>query len=186
MSEVFVSKAALATLRLPGVVSSVNLTNLNSGIQPQGHPPPIAPQLYISIDEAGVTNPSDPKQDHLKEVHSLSIFISRRTGGVSEDRLRTVYEKLKTGLSIVERQVIAAIHANHELRVLAGELLQAEHHDETVQEFSTPLWYTGQKQTSGRSFEWSNEPPGKNPIGWIVRELGFQGCLRMQYNNSIT
>lgn len=190
MNDIAIIDAVLDQLRT-GMKRLTNpiLTRENSGFEPAGSPPPNAPTLYISVDENGVTNPAAPQQDHLKERHRITVYINRRTGGVAPDRYSSIYRKLNSGLTAIERKIIAAIHGNWEILTRANELLGELVEDgEAGQPFSSALWYTGRPKTKPRGAEWSGETTsdGRKPIGWIVRELEFVGFDRVTPNESIT
>lgn len=188
MSEIAIIDAVLDELR-DGEKKLTNplLTRENSGFEPAGSPPPVAPMLYISVDENGVTNPAVPQQDHLKERYRITVFINRRTGGIAPDRYSNIYSKLNKGLTAIERKIVAAIHGNWAIQIAANEYLNAIAGD-TVQGFQQPLWYTGRPKTKPRGAEWSGETnsDGRKPIGWIVRELEFIGCDRVCPIDEIT
>lgn len=187
MSEVVIIDAVLAELR-DGVrkLQTPKLDRTNSGFEPAGAPPPNAGDLYISVDENGVQNPAEPAQDHLKERYRISIYINRRTGAVAPDRYSSIYSKYLLGLTPIERAIVAAIHGNWDIRVAANARLVELANGEAVNEFLTPLWYTGRPKTTPRGAEWSGEQAGQTPVGWIVRELNFVGFDRVQPLSSIT
>lgn len=187
MSELAIINAVLAELRDGAKrINSPKLDRMNSGFEPAGQPPPAAGDLYIAVDEDGVQNPKDPAQDHLKERYRIKVFINRRTGATAPDRYSTIYSRFSGGLLVIERAIVAAIHGNWDIRVAANALLVEAANGSAVNEFLTPLWYTGRPRTTPRGAEWSGETSGQNPVGWIVRELNFVGCDRVQPLSSIT
>lgn len=187
MSEVAIVESVIAELR-DGVrrIRTPKLDRTNSGFEPAGSPPPWAGDLYISVDEGGVQNPGNPAQDHLKERYRISVYINRRTGAIAPDRYSSIYSRFLVGLTPIERSIIAAIHGNWDIRTAANARLVENAEGEAVNEFLAPLWYTGRPKTAPRGAEWSGEEAGKNPVGWIVRELNFVGFDRVQPISSIT
>lgn len=187
MSEVVIIESVLAELR-DGArkLQTPKLDRENSGFEPAGSPPPWAGDLYISIDEAGVQNPGPPAQDHLKERYRITVYINRRSGSTAPDRFSTIYSRHLVGLTAIERSIVAAIHGNWDIRVAANARLVALANGAAVNEFLTPLWYTGRPKTRPRGAEWSGETSGQSPVGWIVRELNFVGFDRVQPLSSIT
>lgn len=188
MSEVAIVDAVLNELRDGNrKLSNPALSRENSGWEPEGSPPPIAPQLYISVDESGVTNPGTPQQDHLKEQYRISVFINRRTGEVSADRYSDIYRKLNNGLTAIERKIVRALHGNWEVMTAANALLTQYAGGDSVQGFQQPLWYTGRPKTKPRGADWSGETIADGTlVSWVVRELTFVGFLRVTPNDEIT
>lgn len=146
----------------------------NLGVEPDGQPPPNAPDLYIAVDENGITvegNPAD-HDDHLGELYMISVTINRRLGPVPSDRVQQAYQLTKRSISPVEQQVKQAIHAKQEVRIFANEF--ADDLDNHSGEFQTPLFFQGRQKTMLKMADWSSEVLGSVP-GWAVRRLDFVG-----------
>lgn len=147
----------------------------NLGIEPAGQPPPNAPELYIAVDENGVTVHGTPTDhgNHLEEDYLISVTISRRLGAIPRDRRQQAYQLTRRSLSPVEQQIKQAIHAKQEVRIFANEF--ADSMDNHTGQFQTPLFFRGRSPTEFKSaMEWSGEV-GNDDSGWAVRRLNFVG-----------
>ena len=158
-----------------------DVVNKNCGVQPGGNPPPVAGDLYISIDEGGASNPDAVGQDHLTEELRITVWISVRLGVLPVDRRSSAYFGAINAISPIDRQIIAGLHGNWNLRTIANAKLGAN--DIDTQEFQDTLWYRGREKTRIEDGSWSHQT---DKIGWLVRPLNFSGFRRVQRNDSIT
>jgi hypothetical protein len=143
-------------------------------IQPDGHPPARMGEFYISLDEGGIQSAD---KGFLKEVFSIDVFITKRTGVYPKDQYRRIYLDNATGLASLERKIIAAVHGSQELRVAAntlGDLPSTENGDA----FQFPLYYMGRSKTRSAGGEWSGS--AKENDCFLVRALRFTGGNRIQ------
>lgn len=180
--DIAATNGVLTSLRTGGRSFAHPVLNYkNSGIEPEGRPPPRAPSIYVSVDEGGVQvngRPSD-HDDHIEELHTIIVYINRRLQQTAPDRIQDAYEKLTRGMWVLERQVLHAIHGQQEVRTGANtyaEGLNLTPEDVTGQ-FQTPLFYTGRSKTLIKNSDWSGEEANDKFAGWIVREMRFVGLL---------
>lgn len=182
MAEPYETAAMNAVVQVIREAARSDVVNKNCGVQPGGNPPPVAGELYISVDEGGVTNPDPPGQDHVTEELRITVWISIRIGVVPLDRRANAYFGAINALSPIDRQIVAGLHGNWNLRLIANSKLGAN--DADVQEFQDTLWFRGREKTRIETGDWSHQPDTK--VGWIVRPLNFSGFRRVQRNDSIT
>lgn len=143
-------------------------------LQPGGRPPARMGEYYISLDEARI---QAGEKTHLREVYTINVWITKRTGKYPRDKWSEIYLQNATGLGALERKIIAAIHGRQEVRVAAntlGGLPTAG----TGDIFQQPLWYTGRGATAPANAEWTGGDPEND--AFLVRTLPFTGGLRVQ------
>lgn len=146
------------------------------GVEPGGHPPPLAGSFYISIDEDGIQNEGQPEQAFLGERMNLAIWISIRSGQQAPDRTGNIYLKEMSGFGPMERQIKALLHGNQTLRQDINVLLTEN--TDNIQEIQEPCWWQGRTTTVESAADWSGETGGK-AVGWLVRKLRFIGFRRI-------
>lgn len=182
-----ISKAVVARLRdqitaLTGAGMALDETNCNFEID--GHPPPSAPHVYISVAEAGITTKPGPVQNQLETKYRVDVFVSIRTGTQAVDRIEEIYDRSRGALDAFESEIVAALHDKQAVRALANANLPAN-----AAEFLYPLTYNGRTGTELKSAAWSHEIGHEDEIaeavGWIVRKLPFVGGDRIEYSSEI-
>lgn len=169
--------------------SSPTLDANNSRIEPEGKPPPSAPDFYLSLDE-GSCQETGSGQAELNEVFGVTAYLSLRVAELPRDRFDELYRRTEKGLAKLEVQVKRALHLQWAVITKANEYLLAANSGNPVANLLLPLKYSGRGRTLVRGAEWSNEHLGAGddppPFGWVVRELPFVGARRIQYASSIT
>lgn len=169
MSIAYLLQAARDRLR-----TVVPLSNDRCNLQPGGRPPARMGEFYVSLDEGRVQG-SD--RTHLKEIYTINIWITKRTGKYPPDKYAEVYLANAVGLDAIERKIIAALHGVQAVRVAANTLGSLPGAG-TGDIFQQPLWYTGRGATAPAGAEW-NGGEGENNT-FLVRLLQFTGGLRVQ------
>lgn len=146
------------------------------GIQYQGRPPRTCGDWYIGLDESRVES-SDTA--FLKEMYSIDVIISRKTGIYAPDQTGEIYLDNLSGLDVLERQVISAIHGRQEVRLAANVALGLKPPDTSHGDgFQKPLYYPGRGRTvDRRDPEWTGSPSDST---FLVRTLPFRGGARIQ------
>lgn len=143
-------------------------------IQPDGHPAANCGEFYIALDEGGVS--SDAKH-FLRELYTIEVTISRRTGRHARDRWDEIYRSESRSLTALERPIIRAIHSNNALRIAANVLAGVPSAGEGDY-FQLPLFYTGRTKTRPVDGSWCFAEP--DAASFLVRTLSFTGGLRVQ------
>lgn len=179
-----ISTAMLARLR--AVVTHTVLTTANSGIEQDGHPPPVAPQVYVSVTDAVVRvkgSRDGYPQNLLERKFGNTVFVSMRTGVYAPDQIEMIYQRAVGSLDILEAQVLAALHDQQAVRALAVANLDAGE-----EPFLFPPYYQGRPGTEVHDAGWSHEENTGDEgtvVGWLVRRLPFEGFDRIEYSSEI-
>lgn len=154
--------------------TTASLSNERCDIQPGGRPPARMGETYVSIDEGPIQS---TEKSSLREIYTVRVWITKRTGKYPADRRSNVYLDNIAGLGKLERLVIRTIHGAQALRV-AANTLGGFPHANAGDIFQQPLWYTGRGPSSYVGAEWIGGE-GENDT-FLVRQLTFQGALRVQ------
>lgn len=169
MSIAYLLQAARDKLRTVAPLSA-KLCDL----QPLGRPPNSMGEYYVSLDEGRI---QAGEKTHLREVFTINVWITKRTGQHPKDRWSEIYLKNTTGLDALERKVIVALHGNQAVRVAANTLASTPGVN-TGDIFQHPLWYTGRGATAPAGAEWNGGEAESDTF--LVRLLQFTGGLRVQ------
>lgn len=151
------------------------------GIRPDGKPPATMGEWYVSIDETGITSGS---RHSLREDYRLSIWVTLRAGLYPGDRLEETYLAQSKRLTGLERSVIKYLHANHDLRTAADQVLS----DTDLLGsggFQLPLYFMARSRTQKRA-DWILGENPENASPCMVRELTFAGGDRLQDLSNFT
>ena len=120
-AEIAIIDATLDALRAGAkALTNPALTLANSGWQPDGKPPPSAPDVYVSIDEDGIISRGDSAQGELQEVYKINIWISIRSGAVAPDRRSEIMRRASQPLTRTERQILNAVSGSQAIRNAAN------------------------------------------------------------------
>lgn len=161
------------------LIDQLALSNFEVGIQPDGRPPAVMGEFYISLDEQNIQS---SEMGFLQERYAISIWFTLRAGIYANDRKDEPYLLQSKLLTAWERKIIKAIHGRQEIRQSAN-LLLAEYGATGSGEFSFPLYYGGRTKTRTPG-EWIlGETADPSPC--MVRELAFNGGLRTQNLDTI-
>lgn len=180
MSIEYLLLAARNELRTQMASSAPGSANINSyiGIQPEGHPPANCGEFYIALDEESVQS---TEKTSLREVYSISVYITKRTGKYSADHWDAIYTDATNGLRALERKVIQYIHGSHTIRI-AANTLGGFPASGTGDIFQQPLWYLGRPKTrfvgGPAAGEWDGS--GSDGGAYAIRMLRFSGAVRVQ------
>lgn len=179
-----ISQGVLGILRAG--VTYVALDKRNSAVEQDGKPPPIAPQVYVAVTDAAMTTKGsrDGKpQNYLERAWRFRVFISMRTGIYAADQVEAIYDRLVGGFDTLESQVINLLHDKQAVRVACVALLDANE-----EPFLYPPYFMGRGGTQVHDAGWSLEENTGEPgecVGWLVRELPFEGLDRIEYSSEI-
>lgn len=149
-------------------------SNERCDIQPGGRPPARMGEFYIALDEGSIQS---TEKSSLREVFTIVVWISKRTGKYPRDQYGKIYTANAIGMDAIERKVIRAIHGQQAVRVAANTLLGAPHAN-AGDIFQQPLWYTGRGPTQFRGADWSGGSDESDTF--LVRQLTFAGAVRVQ------
>lgn len=134
-------------------------------------PPASTGEEFIAIEGAAV---SSSETESLKEVYQVYASVWKRTGKYPADRRGNILLDNVSGLDVLERRVIRAVHGNQMIRLAACELAKAPS-EIGGDIFQKALYYQGREPTR-------TETTGANgsEITWMVRRLRFAGMTRVQ------
>lgn len=182
-----ISTGVLSQLRTgPKAVTHTALNGNNSGIEQEGHPPPRAPQIYVSVTDAAekTKGSKDGKpQNLLERSFTFSVFVSMRTGIYQPDQVELIYNRAVGSLDILESQIKAALHDQSAVRVACVANLDANE-----EPFLYPPYYQGRANTEVHDAGWSHEENTGDDgevCGWLVRRMLFEGFDRIEYSSEI-
>lgn len=144
-------------------------------IQPGGHPPPMAADHFIGLDDGGTTFWSGDEL-WLGERYNVIISLMVKLGAMPEDMYGDFLQRnssLYLSLDSMERKVKAALHGNNNLRlalISSGGFGSEQYGD--IPTF--PLMCKSQN----RSWVYTDKYGNSDPRGWLRRDLNFSGMDR--------
>ncbi len=144
-----------------------------------GRPQHITNQFCIVLDDGGVAA-TQPENYFQSETYTLLVYVWRRTGRYSEDRLGQqmyisddLYTTYAKSLEKLERDIIVNLHNNYTMLTWVNAAGQANLPTEANGDaFLNPWNYRGRGENEVFAMDEENS--------WLGRSLRFDGFLRIQ------
>lgn len=165
------SMAALLTGTRDWLRSELSYSDNNCDVRPGGKPPASMGQFYVSLEDSGVG--SREKLQHLEEIYSITVYVTRRTGEQPRDRTQAIYLAATTGLDARCRAILTKIHRNFDLMTSINELITDD-----GDLFQLPLFYQGVAGPQFMGPDWAASV--NDTDSFLVKALRFGGALRVQ------
>lgn len=150
-------------------------------IQPGGHPPPMAADTWIYVDDGG-TMPWSGEETYLGEKYAVAVGIMVRMGVKPADMTGDLMERdpnLYPTLDRLERQIKTMFHGRQDRRLEFNDAAGFGG-DEAIAIF--PLVFRSQ----ARTYVYTSPYEQRDMRGWLRRDMMFQGMDREFLPGSVT
>lgn len=148
-------------------------------IRPDGEPPQSAGELFVAVDELGVTSTA---RSYIEEQFEVEVAVWRRAGQYPADRIGDAqlsddpYTAGLFTLDDLEREAIRRLHGNFTDVTAAVNTALGTGSGNAGDSFRLALYYEGRGRTEVL-------PPSRGaqqPAQWLGRRLRFVGMNRIQ------
>lgn len=155
--------------------SAMSLGVAECDVQPGCHPPPMAGELFIGIDDGGAVS-FGGDEPWLGERYTVIIGVMRRMGTTPSDMTGDLLQREAASvrsLEAAERKIKQVLHGKQLVR-LAMNATGGLPSQEFGEQFIFPLFWRSQS----RAYVYSSPYDQQEPRGWIRRDLNFVGADR--------
>ncbi len=149
-------------------------------IEPGGHPPAIANDIYVTIELGAIVDVASTdaeQQDFRKEIYEYVVRLNYRTGRFMPDRLANLYARISNAMEAPTREIITKLAGswsvvstlNNRVLTLGGEYGAR-----------TFLRLVNVDRDEPKTNDWSGEEvDSENVSSWLVRPIRFRGFMRL-------